>query len=261
VEVTSCSLTSWRSALWLGVALVPAATAAQTIQGRVLEEGRGLPVAGAQLSLLDTRGRHRVGALSDETGRFVLAPPEAGEYVIEAARIGYEPTRSPLLALKAEGEAPLEIMMRPRPVGLEGFEVSVKREAEEFLRPFGQSPTALGRRWLDRKTIEESPTRVGPGQLIRWRSIPGVWVHGSDGAPGRTRLCVTFQRARSFGGSYRCALVLLDGAIISLVEAQELNPDQIEAIAILTPVDATTFFGTEGGGGAVMMWSRRGGGH
>jgi len=32
----------------------------------------------------------------------------------------------------------------------------------------------------------------------------------------------------------------------------------VEAIAILTPTDATNFYGTQGGGGAVKIWTRAG---
>ena len=81
----------------------------QTLRGLVVEEGRESPVAGAAVSLLSRDGNHRAGASADSLGRFLLSPPAAGEYYIESARIGYETTRSPLLALAMADTVPFEI--------------------------------------------------------------------------------------------------------------------------------------------------------
>jgi Carboxypeptidase regulatory-like domain len=253
---TSGDAVLWRVVILFLLTLFPSATsaAAQTLSGRVLEEGRDVPVAGAMISLVDRNGKQRAGATSDSVGRFVLTPPEPGEYVVQAVRLGYEPTRSPLFAMAVEGSVPFEIMMKPSPIGLEGFEVTVEREAEVLLRNFGHTPATLGNRWIGREDIDRMPLPVGPLEVIRWRAIPGVVVDEGF-TPGTASLCVTFVR-RSRSG---CALILLNGVPISPFEAQAINPDHIEAIAILTPVDATTFYGTQAGGGAVLMWTRQGG--
>lgn len=235
------------------VSFSPVKATTQTLSGRVLEEGRETPVTGAFISLVDQGGARRAQAISDSLGRFVLAPPQAGEYFVETTRLGYETTRSPLLALTVEGTVPLEIMMQPSPIGLEGFEVSVEREAEVLLGNFGHTPTTLGDRWIGRDDIESMPMPLGPLEVIRWRAIAGVQVAESF-STGVAALCVSFSRRPRSG----CALILLNGAVISGLEAQALNPDHIEAIAILTPVDAATFYGTRGGGGAVLIWLRSG---
>lgn len=68
---------------------------------------------------------------------------------------GYEPTSSPLLALEVEGSASLELMVRPAPIGIEGIEVEVEREAELFLGNFGHTPATLRNGWIGREAIEE----------------------------------------------------------------------------------------------------------
>ena len=242
------------------VGLFPATGAAQTLTGRVVEEGSSAPVPGALVSLVDRGGDRRVGTTTDSMGCFVLSPQEPGEYVVESSALGYEKTRSPLFALAVQGTASLEITIRPLPVGLEGFEVSVEREAEQLLRNFGMTPAALGNRWIDRRDIEEMPLPAGPREAIRWRNIAGVSVAETSGVIGPlAELCVMFRRGRRGVGMDQCALILLNGVRVSLVEAQNVDPHDLEGIAVLTPVEATTFYGTGASGGAVLMWTRSGG--
>jgi hypothetical protein len=51
---------------------------------------------------------------------------------------------------------------------------------------------------------------------------------------------------------------VLNGVVIDPVEANQMDPEAIEAIAVLSPMDATTLYGTVGGSGAVLIWTRRG---
>jgi hypothetical protein len=37
-----------------------------------------------------------------------------------------------------------------------------------------------------------------------------------------------------------------------------IDHHDLEAIVVLGPTEATTFYGTAGGGGAVLLWTRRG---
>ena len=99
--------------------------AAQTILGRVLDQANEAPVGDVIIQLIERDGTERLRALSDSDGRFVLAPPKAGEYFLATERFGYLATRSPLIALRMGGEAPLELMISPEPLGLVGLEVSL----------------------------------------------------------------------------------------------------------------------------------------
>lgn len=51
---------------------------------------------------------------------------------------------------------------------------------------------------------------------------------------------------------------MLDGVVVPAEMAFDLDSRDIEAIAILDPTDAVTFYGTAAGGGAVLFWTRRG---
>jgi Carboxypeptidase regulatory-like domain len=238
----------------------PEVARAQTLRGRVLEEGRNSPVAQASVSLLDRNGKLLTRTESDSLGRFVLTPQGGGDFILEVVRLGYLTTRSPLLALSDEGEVPVDLLIRPSPIGLEGFEVTVESEIVKELRLYGQSPAALGRRWIDRARIEEVPTALRAKDVIRWQGAAGVSVREFSGSPAQNPLCVTFRRATTIRAAHPpCAITLLNGVKIDPVEVNQMTPEEIEAIAVLTPIESTTIFGTVGGVGAVLIWTRRGG--
>ena len=245
------------------VSLAPAADVhAQTIYGRVLDQINEAPVGGVIVRLVERDGAERLRALSDSAGRFVLAPPEAGEYVITTERFGYLETRSPLIALRMEGEAPLELMVSPEPVGLAGLEVSVEELAAQELNQMGLSPNQLGNRWINKQVIDAIPIKRDMGVILENRAPAGMQIlrpQNLNPASENMGLCVSQTRARTGEGRGTCALVVLDGVPISGVQAMDIDPDAIESIAILNPTEAVTFYGTLGGSGAVLVWTRRGG--
>lgn len=230
----------------------PSDARAQTILGRVLDQVNEAPVGGVIVRLIQRDGAERLRTLTDSVGRFVIAPPEAGEYILATERFGYLETRSPLIALRMDGEAPLELMIPPEPVGLAGLEVSVEDLAAEELSQMGLSPNQLGNRWIDRAEIDAMQMPGLAKDVIRWQNIAGVYIDEYD-ATADAPLCVRFARR-----SRQCAITVIDGIVVPPEQAFGLVSSNVEAIAILNPTDATTFYGTAGGGGAVLFWSRRG---
>ena len=207
-------------------------------------------------------GPERAQAATDSLGRFTLYAPEPGDYYLEAIRLGYHRTRSPLLALGGEGSAELELMMTPAPLGLPGLEVSAEAQAREFLGSFNLSPATLGNRWMGLDHIESVSVKPDVGSILEWRGPAGVRVIRPENlTPGSDDLglCVSQLRGRTGAGMGTCSLVVLDGRIISNEMALHLDPLSIEAMALLTPQDAVTFYGELAGGGALLLWTRRAG--
>lgn len=239
-------------ALFVAAAVItPPSATAQTLRGSVLEEGRETPVVGAAISLVDPEGKHWADAISDSLGRFLLAPPVAGDYVIQAVALGYAPTTSPLFSMTVGGSLPFDMMMRADPIGLEGFDVSVEPievVATQLLQHFGHTPETLRNRWIDRAEIERMMTPGLTKDIIRRQNIAGVWVEELP------PFCLKFSRR-----TRKCALTVLNGMVVPAGVVYDLDTRDIEAIAILTPTDAATFYGTQAGGGAVLIWTRLGG--
>lgn len=250
------------AALVAAVALLAAAAPlrAQTILGRVVDEVNERPVGGAIVTLIARDGEQRARVLADSAGRFVLTPPEAGEFVLVAQRFGYIDTRSPLLALVTSGQAPLELLMAPEPLGLEGLEVSVEELAAEELTRMGLSPRQLGNRWISRDRIDDIPVKRDVGVIIERAGPSGLRVIRPENQTmggDDMGLCISLNRATRMGrGS--CALNVLDGVPISGPQALNIDPEAVESIAILDPIEAAFQYGTIGGNGAVLFWTRRG---
>lgn len=253
--------TLFPSLLAMAVTMTPVNVEGQTILGRVLDQVNEAPVGGVIVRLVARSGEERLRALSDADGRFVLAPPEAGEYILTTERFGYLETRSPLIALSMDGQAPLELMVSPEPLGLAGLEVSVEELAAEELDQMGLSPNQLGNRWINREAIDAIPIKRDMGVILENRAPAGMQIlRPQNLTPGSENmgLCVSQARGRTAEGRGTCALVVLDGVPISGVQAMDIDPDAIESIAILSPTEAVTFYGTLGGSGAVLVWTRRG---
>jgi hypothetical protein len=91
------------------------------IQGEVLDLETGAPLPGAFVA---PRGL-RTGFLADSLGRFVLHLPSAPVHYLYVERLGY--VTSELDVGAVEGERPLQILLRPDPVLLDGIEVLANR--------------------------------------------------------------------------------------------------------------------------------------
>lgn len=228
------------------------AAAAQTIHGTLVDEGNGAPVTGGSVVLLGTNGDGvGVHAVSDEAGRFTLAADRAGEYYLEIARLGYATYRTPLLALEPTGSVTIEFALRAIPIGIRGLDVTTERAAPRMLTPIGLREEDLGNRFIDRDDIDAVLMPGLAKDIIRWQNIAGVWVQEPPSG-GTDSLCVQIR------GSALCALTVLNGAVVSREIAGSLDPRSLEAIAVLRPNEAATLYGTVGGAGAVLMWSREG---
>lgn len=105
---------------WLGLVLflLPAVVQAQSLRGRLVEEGTGAPVAGALAALADSAGG-RVGspAPSSASGRFQLQAPRAGTYRLRILRIGFAPWETEVV-LQPGPPVEREFTLRPQPVAL-----------------------------------------------------------------------------------------------------------------------------------------------
>lgn len=223
-------------------------------------------MSGAAVRLLDKDGKERAQVLSDSLGRFVLTPPKAGDYYLEATRIGYQRSLSPLLAFAVRDDrVQLDLMMTPAPIGLEGLsvEVDVETRAAEDLKLSGVTPMELGNRWISRKDIEAVAIRPDVGNILEHQSIAGIRIIRPENmVPGGddVGLCVSLARARTASGQGTCALVVLDGVPISGEQALFVDPETVEGMAVLLPTEATLLYGTRGGRGALRIWTRSGGG-
>jgi len=88
---------------------------AQTIRGRVTEQGTDTAISGALLLLLSPEGEEAASGISGETGAWVLRAPSPGEWFVRVERIGFAASQQgPFrVAAGAELAVPLEVSSAP----------------------------------------------------------------------------------------------------------------------------------------------------
>lgn len=196
--------------LFILLAWTGAAPAQAQIVGRVIDAQTREPVPNAGVALLDSAGTARAQVVTNEDGRFVMAPASGpGRYDVQVIALGYVGT--PTDAVDYTGESVfLEILLSPAPIEMEGIEVSVEAldpalEAQGFYQRERMTgglfvaPEDLEDRVLVRasEALRRLPgVNVSRGEPVFARGIgvgsgcpPDVWVDGTpvrrgEGTPG-----------------------------------------------------------------------------
>ncbi len=228
--------------------------AGQVVAGRVADESSGEPLSGVQVVLLARSGESVTAAISDSLGSYQLQVPEAGEYVVQADMIGYRRLQTPLLNLSDPRVFRANFQLPPDPIELEGLDVEVEalEGLRRELRSFGVRLDELGERFVSAADIAARPTARDFGHVLQWQSVPGMRViRGDDWSPPAPIVCVEQGRGRE-----GCALLVLNGARISLETAYDIPAHSLRAIVVLRPLEATLLYGTEGSAGAVLLFTR-----
>lgn len=145
---------------------------AQIVQGRVIDAITRQPVASVSVQML--RGTSQVGiATSDSSGRFLLRPPEPGNYKVVASRIGYSPTESKLLELSLDQSVEVFLQLKSEPVKITPLTLSVSRIPYLDSKGFYERMEGGGGDFLTSETIR----RRNSSSLVEvLRSMKGVKV-------------------------------------------------------------------------------------
>ena len=108
-------------ALVLACSAIPGTLASQAVSGTLVTADRGVPLAGATVTLLDEQGRPVAAAPSRANGGFTLTAPAAGRYRVRAERVGHASATSAPIALAAGETFTLRLEAGGRGVQLEGI--------------------------------------------------------------------------------------------------------------------------------------------
>ncbi|HEX6369411.1 MAG TPA: carboxypeptidase-like regulatory domain-containing protein [Longimicrobium sp.] len=249
----------------LGAALAPAA-AAQGIQGRVLDDAAGAPVAGATVTVLDGQDRAVSRARTDAAGAFAVRVRRAGYYRLRAERLGYRTVTSARLAAAPGEDIRLELRMSAQSVVLDPLTV-VARPAPVTVRERRMEDFHWRRRQIP------SGRFLGPEELARIRpfyatdalnQVPFVFVEG--GVRRRVVLPQRFRTARGGGGGslHGCAPTVY----VNSVKYRMLGDESIDDLAPGTQLQGVEVYVHPAGApaefppldnpycGVVVLWTR-----
>ena len=112
-------------------ALVPALAGAQVVRGEVTDS-TSRPISGVVVMLIDARAQARARTLTDERGEFRIAAPAAGAYSLRTMRIGFRPTTTPPIELRAGDEVMRHLIVSGLPITLDTIRVADRSACRAF---------------------------------------------------------------------------------------------------------------------------------
>lgn len=234
---------------------------AQVLRGTVREEITLRPISSAEVLLIDSAGRVVATGASDASGGFAVAAPAPGWLWLRVLAPGFDSLDTPPTRLTASQDIALDVQLIPSAIELPGIEVTVDplQQMRLELANRGVRVEELGNRFIGAEVLEKRFSSRDVGEVLSARGLPGVSIirperaseSGSD-----QYLCVTLLRGRTGQGLSRCAIVVLDGRVIPLDIAAQVAVEQIQAVVVLLPTEATLVYGTMGGGGALLLFTK-----
>ncbi|MBT8404781.1 MAG: SusC/RagA family TonB-linked outer membrane protein [Gemmatimonadetes bacterium] len=249
---------AWSLVVALLAFTAPAVAAQETgrITGRVTAASTLAPLSGAQVSV----SALRLGALTNDDGRFVIFNVPVGTHTLRVDIIGYGSTEQQV-TVTAEGTATADFALTETAVALEELVVT-GTAAEVRAREVGNSLDAITSR-----DIENMPV-TNPENILGGR-IPGVTVSqpgGQPGAGGTIRI-----RGQNTASQTPEPLIYIDGvrvynlpvsagasARVAFSPLQDIAAEDIERIEVIKGASATTLYGTEAAGGVIQIFTKRG---
>jgi TonB-dependent starch-binding outer membrane protein SusC len=254
------------AAVLVAVAAIPSPSTAQqagTIVGEVVDARTQRPLSGVQVYLPSPR----IGALTREDGRFILANVPPGDYRVQAQIIGYAlGDRSVRVGAGETVTANFELAQRT--IALDEIVVTGAGQAVERRR-LGNTIAAI-----DMAPLQTAPVQ-NMSEILTGRE-PGVVGLPSSGIAG------TGARIRIRGSSSLVQtnepIVYIDGVRVDRgggmapgvfstssdagegtpSRLDDLSPDAIERIEILKGAAAATLYGTQASNGVIQIFTRRG---
>lgn len=225
-----------------------------TLAGYVRDYVTGNPVSGAVVEVLGTTS----SALTDLTGRFILDDLPPGRHLVTTEHIGFE-QRTDSVTIFSEETVDIEVSMATEALEVEGLVVTARTR-------FGRTSLAGDAKradFISREEIELILPRVtATADLLRNMNTPGLRirdVYQQDQITGVTvpSICIEVSR-RSGGEGCRPAAVALNDVIVLYPDQllRDLDPNIIDRIEILSPIDAQFQYGSIAGNGAVAIYTR-----
>lgn len=218
---------------------------AQTLHGRVVEDGSEAAISTALVRLMGEEGDVLAISIADSAGYYRVEAPSPGVYRLSVSRLGFHTVESPLLdAAVEDGEYPIDLVMYPAPVELPGFTVETNRVSPERLARrvrlmTGLNPASMRVRPIPFEDLLDHAERGHDlADMMRWTNAVGIITKETTDGP-------CFQvRNRA------CLPIYLDGTRMNPELIAIIPLDMLETVVILYPHESIAY-----NDGAVLMYT------
>ncbi len=235
---------------------------AVTITGRVTDAKLGGAVGGAAVVLEGSR----LGAITDDSGRYRIANVPTGSYTITARRIGYVPASR---RIDVSRDTTIDFALEPSATELEQI-VITGTAGNQTRAAQGAVVATIDASDVTAKAPVSTVTGVLEGR------VAGVNVTNASGTTGAAPR-ITIRGATSISLS-NAPLVFIDGVRIasgprtdvgnyhgleglggqSVTALNDLNPDDIESIEVVKGPAASTLYGADASAGVIQIITKKG---
>lgn len=246
---------AWSMAL--SALAVPAFAQQATVTGKVTDQARGTPLAGARIQASGTN----YYAISNQEGVYTIRGVSPGSYTFRAIMLGYG-SATQNVTVAAGGTTTLDWRLTAAPYTLE--EIVTTATGEQLKRELGntvgtieatqlvsqaQTPdlTAVLNGRVAGVTVIQNDGVVGSGSRIRIRGISSVSMSNDP------LLYVDGVRVAERGAPLS---IFTGGGSPSFLN--DINPEDIENIEIVKGPSAATLYGTQAANGVIRITTKRG---
>ena len=225
-----------------------------TLSGYVEDFASGEPVLGASITVAGTQGL----VLTDQEGRFIIDDLPPGRHLVTTDHIAFE-QRTDSVTIFSEEVVDIEVRLAVDALEIDGLVVTARTR-------FGRTSflnDAKRADFISREEIDALlPRTTATVDLLRNVQAPGLRIREIStvdpvtGVP-RPGLCIEVSR-RSGGQGCAPAAVFINDVPVPYPEQAiiDMDPNFIDRIEVLNPVDASFRFGTIAGNGAIVIYTR-----
>jgi TonB-linked SusC/RagA family outer membrane protein len=227
------------------VAATPAGTG--RISGTVTDSVSGRPLSAVQVSVAGTR----LGALTDETGRYAINAVPAGTHTLEARRLGYRMFTRTAVVVTTGGTTVADLRLSIAALNLQAVVTTGIVDPTSGTRV----PFTVGR--VD---AENAPVPATNAVETIQGKIAGVTVVPS-GQPG-SGTNILLRSPTSINKS-NSPLIVVDGVILSQsfdASTADLEGMDIESVEVVKGAAAASLYGSRASAGVIQIRTRRGAG-
>src|SRR5690606_5540437 len=227
-----------------------------TITGRVLDAGTQQPIASAQISVVGTT----TGAISDNTGRYIIRGVRPGTVELRVLRVGFGQVEDSVTVVAGQ-ETTKDITMQSVAFSLNPVVTTATGEQRRI-----EVGNAIAQ--VDAAKVVEQSSVSNVGDLLTSRAA-GVMVSPGTQTGAGIRIRIRGNSSLSLSnnpiyvidgvrveGTTGSSSVSVGGTTASRVG--DLNPEEIESMEIIRGPSAATLYGTDAANGVIVITTKRG---